>query len=38
MKGAADSIASEAWTRWLDNEEDIVDDITVIIADLTIAK
>ena len=31
-KHAAEKLAQLAWTRWLQNEEDVVDDITVVVA------
>ena len=31
-KGAANALATLAWNRWVVNEDDVVDDITVIIA------
>ena len=31
-KSAANALATLAWNRWIANEEDVVDDITVVIA------
>lgn len=32
VKDAAEKLSALAWSRWIQNEEDVVDDITVIIA------
>jgi serine/threonine protein phosphatase PrpC len=34
LKNAAEALASLAWKKWIENEGDIVDDITVVIAGL----
>lgn len=38
VQRAAEALASEAWNRWIDEEADVVDDITVIIKDFTTDK
>lgn len=32
VQKAAEALAQEAWKRWLREEDDVVDDITVIVA------
>lgn len=31
VQSAADALAYEAWTRWVEEEENVVDDVTCII-------